>query len=108
MNDAQFAEIAAWLSTAGLKGEDEGAMVTEFCARVVALGLPLARVQVFIDTLHPVHGGQLCSWRAADGKTDVREYQQPSEAEALQRWERSPFSRLLQTGESLLRRRLTG
>jgi hypothetical protein len=35
----------------GSPGEDEAAMVTELCIRAVALGLPLARSQVFIDTL---------------------------------------------------------
>ena len=58
MNDTQFAEIAAWIKNAGLGGRDEAAIVTEFCARIVALGLPLARGQVFIDTLHPVYGGR--------------------------------------------------
>ena len=69
MDDAQFAEIAAWISTAGLAGEDEAAMVTEFCGRVVALSLPLARGQVFIDTLHPVYGGRAYYWQAAKGET---------------------------------------
>ena len=57
MDDTQFADIAAWISNAGLSGQDETAMVTEFCNRLVALGLPLARAQLFIDTLHPVHAG---------------------------------------------------
>ena len=46
MDDTQFAEIAAWINNAGLGGQDEAAIVTEFCARIVALGLPLARGQV--------------------------------------------------------------
>lgn len=107
MDDAQFAEIAAWISTAGLAGEDEAAMVTEFCGRVVALGLPLARGQVFIDTLHPVYGGRAYYWQAAKGETTATEYTTPTEEKEVARWRRSAFYHMIQTGSSALRRHIT-
>ena len=107
MNDAQFAEIAAWISNAGLSGQDEAAMVTEFCARVVALGLPLARGQVFIDTLHPVYGGRGYYWQAAKGETVATEYGLAIEGEMLERWRRSAFYHMIETGSATLHRRLT-
>jgi len=107
MDDAQFAEIAAWISNAGLAGEDEAAMVTELCRRVVALGLPLARSQVFIDTLHPVYGGRGYYWQAARGETVTTEYNAPTQAEELARWRRSAFYHMIQTGSASLRRRVT-
>ena len=55
MNAAFFAELSAWLTQAGLAGTPETAIVSGFCNRCVAAGLPLARSLLFIDTLHPVH-----------------------------------------------------
>jgi adenylate cyclase len=107
MNDAQFAEIAAWISNAGLAGLDETAMVTEFCRRVVALGLPLARAQVFIDTLHPVYAGRGYLWQAVKGQTVATEYGPVSEGEALERWQRSAFFHMIETKAVQLRRRVT-
>jgi hypothetical protein len=57
MDDEHFAAFAAWFCDGGLSGQNEETMVTEFCTRLVADGLPLARGRVFIDTLHPVCGG---------------------------------------------------
>ena len=107
MDDAQFAELAAWIAEAGLAGESETAMVTGFCTRANALGLPLGRVGVFIDTLHPIYEGRLFSWQASEGTTTLREYGSSQDGEGLERWQRSPFYRLLQSGEPLLRRRIT-
>ena len=62
MNEAFFAELSAWLTQAGLAGTPETAIVSGFCDRCVAAGLPLARSLLFIDTLHPVHEGRLFRW----------------------------------------------
>ncbi|HZC55915.1 MAG TPA: adenylate/guanylate cyclase domain-containing protein [Xanthobacteraceae bacterium] len=106
MDDAQFAELAAWISDAGLRGLDETTLVTEFCARLLAQGLPLARAQVFIDTLHPTYGGRAYAWHAAKAKTTASEYAPLSDDAMMARWQLSPFNRLLETGGSMLRRRL--
>jgi adenylate cyclase len=45
--------LNAWLAKAGLRGEPEAALVSGFCERAVAAGLPISRAQVLIDTLHP-------------------------------------------------------
>jgi adenylate cyclase len=106
MDDAQFAELAAWISDAGLRGLDETTMVTEFCARLLAQGLPLARAQIFIDTLHPTYGGRAYAWHAAKAETTATEYAQPSDGEMMARWQQSPFFHLVESGSSILRRRL--
>src|SRR6516162_9689935 len=62
MNKLLFAELSAWLMQAGLAGTAETDIVSGFCERCVAGGLPLARAVVFIDTLHPVHEGRLFRW----------------------------------------------
>jgi adenylate cyclase len=107
MDHAQLAEIACWVSEAGLRGVDETTLMTDFCTRLVAQGLPLTRAQVFIDTLHPTHGGRAYVWHAAKAATTASEYAQMSDAEMLARWQQSPFYRLLESGEPVMRRKLT-
>ncbi|HXQ66432.1 MAG TPA: adenylate/guanylate cyclase domain-containing protein [Alphaproteobacteria bacterium] len=106
MDDAQFAELAAWIAEAGLAGKSETEMVTGFCTRAIALGLPLARASVLIDTLHPIYEGRHFSWQASERETELREYGFSGHGEVSERWRRSPFYRLVQSGESLLRRRV--
>ncbi len=106
MDDTQFAEMAEWISNAGLAGQDEAAMVTAFCERLVAFGLPLARGRVFINTLHPVYAGRAYFWQPTKGETTTA-YGPALEGEALDRWKRSPFSHMTDTGAATLRRRVT-
>ena len=73
---------------------------------------------VLIDTLHPVHEGRLFRWGFGPTEAALLEYgrtspdalaasgSDPQDIEAAERWRRSPFYRMLQTGDSLLRRRL--
>jgi len=119
MNETVFAELSAWLTQAGLAGTSEIDIVSGFCDRCVAAGLPLARTVVLIDTLHPVHEGRLFRWGHDPAQSPLLEYGRtspdglaasgfdPKDVAAAERWRHSPFYRMLQTGESLLRRRLT-
>ena len=54
MTELEYATLVAWIAEAGLAGKSETAIVTGFCHRLVALGIPLARAAVVIDTLHPI------------------------------------------------------
>src|SRR5512142_1844538 len=105
MNDAQFTELAAWTADAGLAGRDETATLTGFCERAVELGLPIARATVLADTLHPVYEGRAFRWNRDKGTTVLTEYGRSEDD--VGRWQRSPFYRLEESGEPLLRRRLT-
>jgi adenylate cyclase len=62
MNGAFFDELPAWLTQAGLAGTSEIEIVSGFCDRCVAAGLPIARALMFVDTLHPVYEGRLLRW----------------------------------------------
>jgi adenylate cyclase len=116
MNEVFFSETSGWLTQAGLAGMAETDIVNGFSERCVAGGLPIARAHVFIDTLHPVHEGRLFRWGHAANELALQEYGRTGpvqgggtaeDALAADRWQKSPFYRMLQTGESLLRRRVT-
>src|SRR6202161_4899030 len=100
MTEAEIAKLAAWLAKAGLEGRTEMALVEGFCSRAVAGGLPLARVMLLIDTLHPIHEGRAFRWEREKPEATLTEYGRTSEGEAAERWRTSPFFRMLTAGES--------
>src|SRR4051812_47393543 len=113
--------LNTWLAKAGLRGEFEAALVSGFCERAVAADLPISRALVIIDTLHPVYEGRLFRWGHDPSQPAVQEYGRTGlpggvsdqlssggeSPQAVARWRASPFFRMLQTGDSLLRRNLT-
>jgi adenylate cyclase len=117
MNEKLFTELSAWLTQAGLAGTSETDIVSVFCDRCVTAGIPLGRAHLAIDTLHPVHEGRLFRW-GYPNEPLVHEYGRTSlegpdvsgavslDAQATDIWRRGPFYNMLQTGASLLRRRL--
>jgi len=118
MNDAFLAELSAWLTQAGLSGSSEIEIVSGFCDRCVAAGLPVARALMFVDTLHPVYEGRLLRWGYGPTELPLLEYgrtsvdalaasgSNPKDVQAAERWRESPHYKMLQTGDSFLRRRL--
>ncbi|MBI1774702.1 MAG: adenylate/guanylate cyclase domain-containing protein [Proteobacteria bacterium] len=105
MDETQFSELASWITEVGLAGRAETLMLTGFCERAVVAGLPLASGLVIIDTLHPTHEGHAFRWREDEAETKFIEYGSSHEGKAAETWRRSPFYRLLETGDSVLRRR---
>jgi adenylate cyclase len=74
MNEKLFSELSAWLTQAGLAGTPETDIVSGFCDRCAAAGIPLGRAHVFIDTLHPVHEGRLFRWGCGPNESPMHEY----------------------------------
>jgi adenylate cyclase len=119
MDDAAFIEVSAWLTHAGLDGVAEPEMLAGFCERCATSGLPVGRALLFLDTLHPVHEGSVFRWGYGPNEPTALDYGRtsqdalaaagfdPGDVEAAERWQTSPFYRMLQTGESLWRRRLS-
>jgi adenylate cyclase len=118
MNESLFTELSARLTQAGVAGTPETEIISMFCDRCVAAGIPLGRAHLAIDTLHPVHEGRLFRWGYSPNESPVHEYGRTSlegldvhgrvslDAQATDVWQRSPFYDMLQTGASLIRRRL--
>ena len=108
MDLAIFSNLRTWLTEAGLAGKSETALLDGFCRRALDAGLPIARATIVIDTLHPVFEGRAFVWRrkAGQAQTELIEYGPTSEGEGADRWRRSVFFHLIQTGGSLFRVRL--
>jgi len=104
MTERELFELAHWITQAGLAGEDESATLTGFCERLNALGIPLTRGNIVIDTLHPVYQGRAFTWKRQTRATALTEYGR-SESQ-LGRWEHSPFYALEKSGDPFLRRRV--
>ena len=100
-----MAELTAWITEAGLASHDEISTLTGFCERAVAFGLPLARAIILADTLHPMYQGRAFRWNRDKETAVLTEYGRTEED--LGRWMRSPFFYLEESGETIIRRRLT-
>ncbi|HXQ42028.1 MAG TPA: adenylate/guanylate cyclase domain-containing protein [Candidatus Udaeobacter sp.] len=108
MDQTKLTELSAWITETGLAGQPETGMMGEFCARAAAAGLPIADGIVVVDTLHPLYEGHAIRWRRDGEERVVRiEYGRTNEGPAAESYRRSPYYHLLQSGEPMLRRRLT-
>src|ERR1700726_3152126 len=97
-------DLMSWLVGQGLTGLPENELLRGFCERCGAGGLDLSRVQVFIDTLHPIYEGRGFRWNDTEtNEADSFEYGSSSEGEAAQNWGRSVFHPMLENGHDELR-----
>jgi adenylate cyclase len=104
MKDVTILQLSRWITQAGLAGLSELALVQEFCRRAVEAGVPLSRGMIGVDTLHPVLEGRIFAWRAHETEGRQSDYLR-ADGES-EKWLRSPFYYLVQSGESMIRRRL--
>lgn len=107
MND-EVARLHQALTAAGLIGTPEPDLLRLFCEGLTGMGCPLGRATVVVDTLHPVYEGRVFRWRQDDASlAPVIEYGRTNVAgEAQERWHRSPFHHLHQSGGSVMRCRI--
>ena len=93
--------IAAWLVDGARSAARSEDVLTEFCVRLTASGLPLWRVAVYVYTLHPDIVARRFLWRPGQA-TDVAEASfAMAKAEELST---SPIAHIRTTGESIRRR----
>lgn len=60
-------DIIAWLTDGARSAPEPSEMMAECCERLIAAGLPLWRVGVFVRTLHPEIFGRNFIWRPTTG-----------------------------------------
>jgi len=99
-------DVVAWTTEAGLLGLAENELLRGFCERIIALGIPLARATLGIDTLHPDLAARIFYWHR-DSEQPISTDFVPSDRENAQDlWLKSPFHRLLSSGKTQLRLRV--
>lgn len=98
-------DVAAWLMTSARKISDALELLDELCWRLVAAGVPVARMTFHLPTLHPQYYGTGCRWTLATGRTEetLVVHGTRDTAEYLD----SPIRRVVEHGERI-RRRLEG
>src|SRR5436305_2080264 len=101
------AALTDWLIEKSLAGVGEGEMVGGFCERLAHAGVPLARAIVLVDTLHPIYEGRACRWSRGNGQAEIVEYGRTRDGPNAEARRRSPPYYMLETNQSILRRRLT-
>src|SRR5262245_33260128 len=107
MNQSDIDAIAEWIVQNGLSGAAETVLLNGFCTRCENAGLPLSSAVAVIDTLHPIWEGRAFFWRNDGIEQDpMIEYGSSSSGEAAERWQKSAFHHLMQTGKSEVRRRI--
>ena len=80
MKDSDVDQLVTWITEAGLAGLGESAILTGLCERLLALGVPLARANVVIDTLHPVYQGRAFTWKREKMETMLSEFGRSDDA----------------------------
>ncbi len=105
MKSGDSLPLAEWIVARGLEGMHETKFLDGLCARLVAEGVPLLRVNICQPTLHPVIGGHLFIWRR-DQAAAVEEDWARNVAAAGREYSRTPFEYMMTTGTPSLRRRL--
>jgi adenylate cyclase len=107
MHEHQIQEIAAWLTEGALAGASETELLHGFCERANTAGLPVSSAVAVVDTLHPIWEGRAFLWRN-DGVEEepTMEYGSTREGEAAERWKKTGFYHLLETGAEEVRRRI--
>jgi adenylate cyclase len=101
------AALTTWLIEKSLAGVGEAEMIGGFCERLVHAGMPLARAIVLVDTLHPIYEGHAFRWSRGRSQAEVLEYGRTKDGPNAAAWRRSPLYYMVETNQSILRRRLT-
>jgi adenylate cyclase len=101
------AALTNWLIEKSLAGVGEAEMVGGFCERLAHAGMPLARATVLVDTLHPIYEGRAFRWSRGNGQAEILEYGRTRDGPNAESWRRSPLYYMVETNQSVLRRRLT-
>jgi adenylate cyclase len=92
MRDEEKQHILDWIIERGLLGDPEGQLLERFCERCFTAGLPLSQGMMLVDTLHPIYGGRIFSWKRDSGEgLTSREYESSLTDRNAQLWRSSPF-----------------
>lgn len=107
MDTAALAALLDRMSRTVLAGADENTLTCDVGRFANDAGLPLTRIWVGLDMLHPEIEGRAIEWRRrGESPAEVSERPYSRNPDGAADWSQSPFSALESSGESRLRRRL--
>jgi adenylate cyclase len=95
--------IIGWIISVALEETGQAELMGGYCERLVEAGVPLWRAAIGIDTLHPLIDARGLWWVSGEGVTEdafLRGGSPEQEAD----WRQSPWFRLIEDGESRMRR----
>jgi adenylate cyclase len=98
--------LGSTLSRMLFDGATEHALLNTACGALKAVGVPVARAMIGVDTLHPVVEGRLSRWRRDSPEAEFIELEFSAFNASSEVWLRSPFYYLLNTREPRLHCRL--
>jgi adenylate cyclase len=94
-------QVLDWLAGGALSGAQSQDVLAELCERLLACGVPLWRVAVFVTTLHPDVMGRRFLWQAASGVTTSEALHELRDTDDFRK---SPFNTVYETRQPLRRR----
>ena len=101
MRDTGIKEIADWLIDGARSAPQPHQVLAQLSERLVACGIPLWRVAVFVRTLHPQVMGRRLVWRPG---AEVEISEAPYELLETATFRESPITRVYQTGTAIRRK----
>lgn len=105
MQAAELLEIQDSLVAGSLAGVDDGKLLHGLYRRLIAAGIPLWRVMVGMEELHPLVEGRSCTWLRGEAEIVMKPYQRAEWNAREEEWQRSPYYRLHMDKKTRLRRR---
>ena len=99
-------ELVDWVLQQGVYGTHFEPLLVEMCERLVAAGVPLARVNFSMRTLHPEIGAFAYRWKRVSG-IEREDYERRLAEEPSSEWSLSPLKALMESESYELRHKLT-
>lgn len=102
-HEADIRAISNWIVREALGDFQLPALFEEMCRRMVAIGIPLARVNLGFETLHPMFIARVFLWEAGEGASVTA---LPHDFESSEEWRVNPVRPLVEEDREELRYRL--
>ncbi|MGZ0190296.1 MAG: hypothetical protein ACKVH0_20220, partial [Alphaproteobacteria bacterium] len=103
--DTLLSGVADWIMESAISDAPIAEVLGGTCIRLLAAGVPLARVHMSYRTLHPSTESVSLVWTRGEA---VRSMEHMHGAGSSEIWRRSPFYFMIQNDLSVLRRKLVG
>ncbi len=94
MDPSTLLQLQKSLVADALADVEDGALLRSLCDGLMAKGVPLWRVFVGLEELHPLVEGRSLTWRRAEPETTSRPFERADWANREDEWRRSPLYRV--------------